>query len=271
MKTTRVKHEKKATGIVGDYLNSLRAFPQLKHPELVELFQTYERGGSAANVARKRLIECNLRLVVSIAKQYNKAGNIPMEDLIQEGNVGLMKAIERFKWDKGYRFSTYASWWIKQSIGQHVLKRRRIIRLPAHAANVQRKLIQAAEEYRNMLGIEPTPEELQELVGASEMVVKATIHSGRAIISLNQPVSNNNPGDTLEDKLVDIRPEADPFDNVVQKEIVEIARNVMAKLTPKESAILRLRFGLVDNSAPASEFPITESEMKSIMRGKPLK
>lgn len=270
MKTTSVKKEKKTTGIIGDYLNSLRTFPQLKHLEMVELFKVYEQGGKQAARARTTLIECNLRLVVSIAKQY-KAHNLPLEDLIQEGNVGLMKAIERFKWEKGYRFSTYASWWIKQSIGQHVLKRKRIIRLPAHAANVQRKLIAAAEEYRSALGCEPTAEELQELIGASETVVKATLHGGRAIISLHQPVSTaTGASDTLEDKLIDERPDVDPFDNVMQKEIIDIARAVLERLTPKEAAILRLRFGLV-NDSPDADFSITDAEIRSLMDGKPLR
>jgi RNA polymerase primary sigma factor len=246
------------------------AFPQLKHPEVVELFKSYEKGGVPADKARKRLIECNLRLVVSIAKQF-KGHNLPLEDLIQEGNIGLMKAVERFKWEKGFRFSTYATWWIKQAMQQHVLKRKRIIRLPAHAATVQRKLLQAAEEYRETMGCEPTQEELTELIGASETVVKATMHSGRAVISLQQPVSSSGEGDAIEDKIEDLRPEADPFDNVAQKELLEIVKMVMSDLSPKEAAILRLRFGLVDDETDSSNYPITQEEIQAVMGGKSLR
>ena len=256
------------SGTVSDYLDDLHAFPQLKHPEVVELFQKYESGGHDAEDARKKLIECNLRLVVSIAKQY-KTASIPMEDLIQEGNIGLMKAVEKFKWNKGFRFSTYATWWIKQAIGQHVLKRKRIIRLPAHAATVQRKLIQAAQEYRESMGCEPSQEELQELIGASNTVVKATIHSGKSIVSLSQPVSSSDDSDTIADKIEDVGPHVSPFNNIAQKELLQIVKQVMSNLSPKEAAILRLRFGLVDDSNNDA-YPITENELDHIMSGKGL-
>ncbi len=267
--------------IVSSYLNALHHFPQLKHPEAVELFKSYNDGcvrdaegevtsrTKEAEKIRKKLTECNLRLVVSIAKMYQKS-NIPIEDLIQEGNIGLMKAVDRFKWEKGFRFSTYATWWIKQAIGQHVLKRRRMIRLPAHAATVQRKMLQAAEEFRETNSCEPTNEELMEIVGASETVVKATMHSGRGTISLQQPLSSSGEGDTIEDKVEDDRPGCDPFDNVAQKQLLEITEGVLSELTCKEAAILRLRFGLVEDATDSDEYPITEEEAQAVMEGKGL-
>jgi len=272
MRSKRAEKDKKKPAVnaaVNDYLNNLQAYPQLKHPEVVELFQHYEAGGRAAEKARSRLIECNLRLVVSIAKQY-KSHNIPIEDLIQEGNIGLMKAVERFKWDKGFKFSTYATWWIKQAIGQHVMKRKRIIRLPAHAAAVQRKLLQAADEYREMMGCEPTQEELTKLIGASPAVVKATMHGGRAVISLQQPISSSDDeSDSIEDKVEDLSLQSNPFEAVAQSELLEIAKRVIEELSPKEAAIIRLRFGLVDEENN-EKYPITENELQLVLNGKSL-
>jgi len=268
------------TTAIAAYLDNLRAYPQLKHPDSVELFKEFMAGvvfsdddekkivsmTPASKKAREKLITCNLRLVVSIAKSYRNT-NIPIEDLIQEGNEGLMKAVERYKWEKGFRFSTYATWWIRQKIGQHVLKRKRIIRLPAHAASVQRKLLQATEEYREAEGSEPSVEDLMGIIDASEAVVKATIQVGRGTVSLQQPVSASGDGDTLEDKIEDERPGVDPFENVAEKELIEIARKVLLSLSSKEAAILRLRFGLVEDATDSTNFPITDAEMKAVMEG----
>jgi len=255
---------------ISAYLNDLKMYPQLKHPEVVSLFQTYEAGGSPAEKARKKLIESNLRLVISIAKK-NKGHNIPLEDLIQEGNLGLLKAIERFDWKKGFRFSTYATWWIKQAISQHVLKRKRMIRLPAHAAGIQRKLAAAAAEFREMTGAEPTQEDLLALVDASETVVKATMASGHNVMSLNQTLSADPDSGTLEDKIEDTDHRNDPFYNVSSKELMGIVRCVLSNLTDKESAILKLRFGLFDDSdIDRSEYKITPAEVTGLESGLPL-
>jgi RNA polymerase primary sigma factor len=254
------------TGIVGDYLKNLHVYPQLKHPEVVELFQSVESGGISADRARNKLIECNLRLVVSIAKQY-KSHNLPIEDLIQEGNIGLMKAVEKFKWDKGFKFSTYATWWIKQAIGQHVLKRKRIIRLPAHAASVQRKMIQASEDFREIMGCEPSQEELSEIIGASETVVKATLYGGKSIISLQQPLSSDEESDCLEDHIEDPDVDSNPFERVSQKELFEITKKVISSLSSKEAAIIRLRFGLAEDD-DNENYPITESELETVITKK---
>jgi RNA polymerase primary sigma factor len=258
-------------GTISAYLNDLKSYPQLKHPEVVSLFQTYETGGVAGERARKKLIESNLRLVISIAKKQ-KGHNIPLEDLIQEGNLGLLKAIERFDYKKGFRFSTYATWWIKQAISQHVLKRKRMIRLPAHAAGIQRKLMQASEEFKEMMGFDPSQEDLMALVDASETVVKATMASGNSVVSLSQTISSDPDSGTLEDKIEDSDSRNDPFYNVSSRELMDIVRNVLSTLTEKESAILRLRFGLFDEAALTEEdYSITEEEQQQLMKGVPLK
>lgn len=256
--------EKQNTSI-SNYLNSLQSYPQLEHEELVKLFQDYEKGGQVSVAARKKLAESNLRLVVYVAKKQKKQHNIPLEDLVQEGNLGLLKAIERFDWKKGFRFSTYATWWIKQAISQYVLKRKKIIRLPAHAASVQKKLIQASENYREMLGCEPSAEELSALVEASEEVVKATIQSGKSIISLHQPIDEGG-SNTLEDKIEDENPNNDPFEALAKKEMLTIVKQVLMELSPKEAAILRLRFGLYEDIDPA-DYSVTEAEANQISSG----
>lgn len=252
------------SSIVEDYLSDLRKFPQLAHPEVVELFQTYndKSNEKAVEKARKKLVESNLRLVVSIAKNYRNH-KIPIEDLIQEGNLGLLKAIDRFKWEKGYRFSTYATWWIKQAIGQHILKRKRMIRLPAHAATVQRKMMQATEQFREATGEDPTQEELQELVGASEAVVSATIQSGRNMISLSQPLSADGE-DSIGDKIEDENKSINPFEVLAQKELIDITKKVLSSLNDKETAILRLRFGLVDDSINDEDYAVSNDEITSV-------
>jgi RNA polymerase primary sigma factor len=279
LKVDRSRKESSKHVAIDTYLTSLQKIPQLKHAELVSLFEKYVAGRKQieddvyertpeADRIRKKLIESNLRLVVSIAKQY-KVGNISLEDLIQEGNIGLMKAIERFDHEKGFRFSTYATWWIKQSIGQFLLKNKRMIRLPAHAATIQRKLIQATEEFKEQTGTIPTNEELTEILGASEVVVNATIHSNKNIVSLNDTCgrSDGSDGNTYENRIVDDRPGVDPFDNVLEKQLIDVVSEVLSTLSPKESAVLRLRFGLVDDCIDQESYPITVNELEALKSG----
>jgi RNA polymerase primary sigma factor len=261
------------SGTIGTYLNELKSYPQLKHPEVVSLFQTYETGGQAAEKARKKLIESNLRLVISIAKKQ-KGHNIPLEDLIQEGNLGLLKAIERFDYKKGFRFSTYATWWIKQAINQHLLKHKRMIRLPAHVAGIQRKLLQEADKFRKMTGTEPTQEDLFGLVDASETIVKATMSTNNIIVSLNQQISSDPNSGTVGDKIEDPEENHNPFYSVSSRELMGIVSHVLSSLTEKESAILKLRFGLfdeLDTESSSNEYSITHEEELHLKEGIPLR
>jgi RNA polymerase primary sigma factor len=260
----KAKEMKSSGSVMEHYLASLKLHPQLSHEQMVELFKDLEKGGRPAETARKRLIETNLRLVVYIAKQY-RGHDMSLEDIIQEGNLGLIKAIEKFDWKKGFRFSTYATWWVKQAISQHILKRKRIIRMSAHAVNTQKKLISAAEEYRSVMGCEPSVEELKEMTGTSDVIFNAMSISGRAIVSLDQPMSSDPDSDTLEDRIESLA--EDPFEVVATKDMLEIAREVMNKLSPKEAAILRLRFGLVDDIMKDSTYDVTPEQEFSIARG----
>lgn len=266
----------KEKSMMSEYLSALRKYPQLKHPEVVDLFKDLERGGTCADHARRKLIECNLRLVISIAKKF-KNYNVPIEDLIQEGNIGLMKSIERFDWKRGFRFSTYATYWVKQSIGQHILKKKRTIRLPAHAATLQRKMMQASEEYRSTNdGHEPSQDDLIQLTGASQTVARAMMHVGRECLSLDEPAkwgpsTGRDSEHRIQDKIEDVRPGSNPFDNVSEKEILDVVKHMLSELSPKEAAILRLRFGLVEDCIDAEQYPITDDELKEVARGCGLK
>lgn len=262
--------EKQAIGssnAVAKYLASLQSYPQLNHEQLVELFKVYEKGGKESDRARKKLAESNLRLVVYVAKKQ-KGHNIPLEDLIQEGNLGLLKAIERFDYKKGFRFSTYATWWIKQAISQYVLKRKKIIRLPAHAASVQKKLIEATDAFRDAMGCDPTSEELSTIIEVSEAVVKATIQSGKSVVSLNQ-TDDSESSSSLEDRIEDQNQDHNPFECLAKKEMMHIVKKVLANLTPKEAAILRLRFGLFED-VEEKDHVVDKEEAATIAAGKGL-
>jgi RNA polymerase primary sigma factor len=264
-----MKNEAKELGAVSSYLSAINRIPRLTHDESTELFKQYESSIDATQRLRlgNKLAEANLRLVVSIAKQYKKSG-LPIEDLIQEGNLGLMKAIERFKWSKGFRFSTYATWWIRQAISQHVSKMRKTIRMPSHALNLQKRLIQAREDYQREFGEQPSHEELLELVNASEAVFNATVASGRTMVSLSDPAFHSKGSDsaaTVADRVPDESP--DPFERVARVELLAVTKHVMDGLSPKEMAILRLRFGLVEDPSDSTSYPITSEELDGVISG----
>jgi len=260
------------------YLQSLYKFPRLTHKELCEAYTnmhaTTTTEGEKERL-RNMITQCNLRLVVSVAKTYNH-GQFPMLDLVQEGNIGLMKAVERFDHTRGYQFSTFATWWIRQAIGQYVQKHKRTIRMPSHALTAQKRLLQATQEFREEFGVEPTEAEVFDRVSEiSETVKKATMFAGRGTVSLEAPAyiagksSSNGPhgettiGSTIEDHT----PGSDPFLNCSDAEIIKIVREVMHHLPPKEAAIIRLRFGLVEEKTNHEKYPVTQEEVDGISNG----
>ncbi|NDD31359.1 MAG: sigma-70 family RNA polymerase sigma factor [Proteobacteria bacterium] len=246
------------------YMSGLSARPTLPHGEMMELFKSLEGGDESS---RERLIEANLRLVVSIARSYGHS-KIPLEDLIQEGNIGLMKAVERFDWKKGFRFSTYATWWIRQAVGQYVAKRKRIIRVPSHAVGAAKRAADAVAEYRKEFGTDPTEQELAELSGSSAVVLRAAGRHRSEPVSLSAPAGPDGEGE-VGDRLQDEAP--DPFERLAASELTEVTRSILSTLTQKEVAVVRLRFGLVEDPEDSESYPITEEELAAARCGEALK
>jgi RNA polymerase primary sigma factor len=221
------------------YLNELKKYPLLTHEELVELFKQYE-DPAISKLAKKRIIECNLRLVISISKQY-KGHKVPLDELIQEGNLGLIRAVEKFDYRLGYRFSTYATCWIKQAMGQFVLKRGRVIRIPPHAALLKNKIRACHKSYYDENGSSPSVDYIASSIGASHSVVLATMLSSSQVQSLHATCGDAKS--ELIEKIVDNG--SDIINFISHKELIATTNRVLNSLTKKELAVLRLRFNMV--------------------------
>lgn len=238
--------------LLSKYMRDLKKWPVLSAEESTDLFKQMEEGSISA---RRKIINSNLRLVISVAKKYATKG-ISMDDIIQEGNIGLMRAVERFDWKKGYRFSTYAIWWIRQSIGQHLTKNKRIVRMPAHIVGLCKKMKAVMEEDENM-----TLDELSNATGVSTRLVKAANDANGSIVSLDAPRKQgpSSTGDAEQrwmDVLADMSLGSNPSDCISEKQLVQIVRKVMEEeLSPKESIVLRLRYGLTDDPADSTLYP----------------
>ena len=245
------------------YLKEIGKVPLLTADEEIELAKRMEQGDEEA---KKRLSEANLRLVVSIAKRYVGRGMLFL-DLIQEGNLGLIKAVEKFDYRKGYKFSTYATWWIRQAITRAIADQARTIRIPVHMVETINKLIRVSRQLLQEYGREPQPEEIAEVMGIPEDKVREIIKIAQEPVSLETPIGeeeDSHLGDFIPDD--DAPAPADAADFTLLKEQL---MNVLSTLTPREEMVLKLRFGLEDGRARTleevgREFKVTRERIRQI-------
>jgi len=219
-------------------------FDLLTREQEVALAKRIESGDRRA---RDKMIESNLRLAISIAKKYSKYGS-NIEDLIQESNIGLIKAVEKFDWRKGFKFSTYATWWIKQSVTRSLTKESTQLKVPSHTLSNARKVWSIQKEYRENFGCDPSVEEISSILNLSEKHVREAIKSSQTkyTISIDSPV-NDEFGRTLGETIEDDRRE--PIDNILDNQkIRSVIVNSLSSLSKREELVLRLRFGIEDVS-----------------------
>ena len=245
------------------YLKEIGKVPLLTADEEIELAKRMEQGDEEA---KKRLSEANLRLVVSIAKRYVGRGMLFL-DLIQEGNLGLIKAVEKFDYRKGYKFSTYATWWIRQAITRAIADQARTIRIPVHMVETINKLIRVSRQLLQEYGREPQPEEIAEVMGIPEDKVREIIKIAQEPVSLETPI-----GEEEDSHLGDFIPDDDapaPADAAAFTLLKEQLMSVLSTLTPREEMVLKLRFGLEDGRARTleevgREFKVTRERIRQI-------
>ena len=225
----------------------------------VELAQRIEQGDLAA---RNHMIEANLRLAISLAKNYTNTG-CKLEDLIQESSLGLIKAVDRFDWRKGFKFSTYAVWWIKQALRKHVSSNSSQIKLPTHARGLLWKMKVAKEEYEEEFGVEPSPEELADILGVKKTTLDSIIKSARPAISIDSTVSWGDEGGR---RIAEIIPdESESLDSLVEREeLANIIRKSLSSLSKREELVIRLRFGIEEPEDDHRSFPITQNEINQM-------
>ncbi len=260
------KSEKDKIREIRSEIQNLATETAISIAEFRKIVNQVQKGEREAAIAKKEMVEANLRLVISIAKKYTNRG-LQFLDLIQEGNIGLMKAVDKFEYRRGYKFSTYATWWIRQAITRSIADQARTIRIPVHMIETINKIVRTSRQMLHEIGREPTPEELAEKLAMPLEKVRKVLKIAKEPISLETPVGDEEDshlGDFIEDKMAIL-----PIDAAIQANLRETTTRVLASLTPREERVLRMRFGIGMNTDHTLEevgqqFSVTRERIRQI-------
>lgn len=237
----------------------------LTHEETKALFVKIQGGDESA---RHKIVQSNIRLVWKIARAYSNRG-VEVEDLVQEGAIGLMTAAERFDHTRGIKFGTYATWWVRQAIGRYITNNGRSVRVPAHLIGFSYKARKATDEFKKEFGVEPTIEELSDIIGVTPENIKKAIESRNGNFNLDYDVASGESrmdrgGEEVTVASAVTSSHVTPYDRLADIELQQLVRKVLNKLSSREEKVMRLRFGIVEEPIDAKKFPITENEIEKL-------